>query len=212
MLWTMLIPVGCLLLVGRLDQEEPIVPEKTQWLGIAVLCLTAGCFMRALHLSQTDLEAALLDMILGCLLFASITDWYIGKAYHFIWWIGIAAAFLCFCLKIGQSGSYHTAAAAISLLIFAGLQQVVFAGLYGRADCHAFCVCAFAESSFGMGMTAFWVHMVLAFGLLIIVQGIRGNIGKSGCLKEPVPFLPYITVSFLLMLWQFSCFGNSFTD
>lgn len=212
MLWTMLIPVGCLLLVGRLDQEEPIVPEKSQWLGIAALCLTAGCFIRALHLSQTDLDAALLDMILGCLLFASITDCYIGKAYHFIWWIGIVAAFFRCCLKIGQSGSYHAATVAISLLIFAGLQQILFARFYGRADCHAFCVCAFAEGSLGMGMTAFWIHMVLAFGLLIIVQGIRGNIGKSGCLKEPVPFLPYITASFLLMLWQFSCLGNSFTD
>lgn len=200
MLWTVLIPVGCLLIVGRLDYEEPIVPKKGQWLVIVGLCLAVGYFIKMLHFSQSALEAALLYVILGCLLFAGITDWYIGKAYHFIWWIGIAAAFFRFCLTSGHSGSYHTAMAVISLLLFAGLQETVFARFYGRADCHAFCVCAFAEGSFGMGMTAFWVHMVLAFGLLVIVQGIRCNIGKSGRLKRPVPFLPYITASFLIIL------------
>lgn len=200
MLWTVLIPVGCLLMVGKLDYEEPIVPGKMQWAVIVGLCLSVESFIKILNFSQTAFEAVLLDITVGCLLFASITDWYIGKAYDFIWWIGIAAAFFRCCLKIGETDSYQAVMSVIPLLVFAGLQQMVFSRFYGRADCHAFCVCSFVEGSFGMGMTAFWVHMVLAFALLILMQGICGNIGKFGCLKKPVPFLPYITVSFLLML------------
>ncbi|MCM1185190.1 MAG: hypothetical protein NC251_07110 [Lachnoclostridium sp.] len=201
MLWTVLIPVGSLLIVGRLDFEEPIVPKKRQWTAILGICLAAGCFLRTLPLSRTALEETLLSMILGCLLFAGITDLYIGKAYHFIWWLGMTAGAVLFLVGSSRAGSYQTVVAALSFLAFAGLQQIFFAGFYGRADCHAFCVCALAESSFGMGMEDFFVHMVLAFGLLTVVQGIHGNIGKYGRLKEPVPFLPYITVSFLIMLW-----------
>lgn len=201
MLWTVLIPVGSLLIVGRLDFEEPIVPEKRQWLAILGICMAAGCFLRILPLSQTVLEQTLLSMILGCLLFAGITDLYIGKAYHFTWWLGMTAGVVLFLVGNSRAGSCQTVVAALSLLAFAGLQQIFFAGFYGRADCHAFCVCALAESSFGMGMKDFFVHMVLAFGLLTVVQGICGNIGKCGRLKEPVPFLPYIIVSFMIMLW-----------
>lgn len=199
-LWTTLIPVGCLVIVSRLDKEETIVPNKAEWIRILGVCVTAGILSRPVNVSQTALETMLLDILIGCLLFASITDLYIGKAYNFIWWIGTASGLLIFWHRSSRMSDYHLAMLSISLFIFTVLQQIFFARFYGRADCHAFCVCAFAEGSLGMGMTAFLIHMVLAFGLLIIVQGSCCNIGKYGRLKRPVPFLPYITASFLIMM------------
>lgn len=200
MLWTTLIPVGCLVVVRRLDKEETIVPNKAEWIRIWGVCAAVGILSSFLNVSQTALEAMLLDILIGCLLFASITDLYIGKAYNFTWWIGTASGLFIFWHRSARMSDYQLVMLSISLFVFTLLQQVFFARFYGRADCHAFCVCAFAEGSLGMGMTAFLIHMVLAFGLLIIVQGIRCNIGKYGHLKRPVAFLPYITASFLIMI------------
>lgn len=202
MLWTMIIPVGCLIIVQKLDKEESIVPSGEEWLKILGVGVLAGVVLRDLniHIGQNVWEAMLLDILTGCLLFAGITDIYIGKAYHFIWWLGMAAGVLAFWLKGRQMPPSYFAVLSVSIAAFVLLQQIFFARFYGRADCHAFCVCAFAEGSFGMGMMAFLVHMVLAFGLLAIVQRLRHNIGKYGYLKREVPFLPYITASFFIII------------
>ena len=42
--------------------------------------------------------------------------------------------------------------------------------------------------------------MLLALFLLIVVQAMQKNIRNDGNLIEAVPFLPYITVSFWLVL------------
>lgn len=76
------------------------------------------------------------------------------------------------------------------------LQFMLFARMYGKADCYAFCVCAIAGASLGMGFPDYLWQMLLALCLLFPVQLLRRNIGKSGNLKQPVAFLPYITLAF----------------
>lgn len=187
-------------MVQKLDKEEIIVPSRVEWIRILGVCIVTGVVLNLLNVYQTVPEAVLMDILIGCLLFASITDVYIGKAYNFTWWMGMISSFLNFLHKCGQMSNYHFVMLSISLFIFVLLQQTLFVRFYGRADCHAFSVCALAEGSLGMGMLAFWVHMVLAFGLLVIVQGTRCNIGKCGRLKREVPFLPYITAAFLIII------------
>ncbi len=133
-------------------------------------------------------------VIVLCLLAACVMDCRTCEVYNITWWISGAAALLL-------AGSRRPDGEQIlSLALFLLLQLLVFSRIYGRADCYAFCVCAVAETAAGFGFRDFLLHMLAAFGILAIVQAFRRNIGRGGNLKQPVPFLPYITVSFGLLL------------
>lgn len=100
---------------------------------------------------------------------------------------------------LAQAGGLReTAVSCLFLLLFFALQQGLFARMYGRADCHAFCLCAAAFALMGYGFELWIEHMALAYVLLAVAQALRRNIARTGNLKKPVPFLPYITVSFVL--------------
>lgn len=130
-------------------------------------------------------------MIVICLLAACVTDCRTREVYNVIWWISGAAA----AVLLGWNGK-----AAYGLLpelfLFCVIQLTVFSKMYGKADCYAFCVCAAAEASEGMGFFEFLAHMTLAFGILTVVQLLRRNVDGRGNLRCPVPFLPYIALSF----------------
>lgn len=139
-----------------------------------------------------------LSLLAGCLMISCITDLLTFQVYNFVWWIGG--------LGVGGmllSTKEHGSAAA--LLLFCFLQQFFFSRMYGRADCHAFCVCAAAECALGMGMLEYLVHMLLAYILLAVVQGAGRNISRKGNLKVPAAFLPYIVLSFWIHLLLYSC-------
>ena len=152
----------------------------------------------------------LLSVLAGSLLMACITDCQNCLVFHFVWWVGGMAGLVlltltCHELWCGCEVSEIMMAKvffpkAISLLAFGLLQEKIFIKMYGRADCHAFVVCALAECAVGLGIREYLLHMLSAFSLLAVVQAMKGNIGKSGNLKEAVPFLPYITVSFWLIV------------
>lgn len=89
----------------------------------------------------------------------------------------------------------------MTLITFLSLQFSLFYGMYGKADTYAFCVCAMAETSLEWGMKGYLLHMLVSFLWLALIQGGRHNIAKTGNLKEPVPFLPYITLAFCTLLW-----------
>lgn len=102
-------------------------------------------------------------------------------------------------LAAAQEGELQGAlASCLSLLLYFALQQVLFARMYGRADCHAFCLCAAGFWVMGCGFEIWVYQMATAYVLLAFIQAFRRNIARSGNLKCPVPFLPYITVSFVL--------------
>lgn len=92
------------------------------------------------------------------------------------------------------------AAIGLSILLFALLQYVLFMRLYGKADGMAFLVSALAEASLGYDVQMYLLHMILSYLLLSLVQGLKRNIGGKGRLKKPVPFLPYITVTFWIVM------------
>lgn len=130
------------------------------------------------------------------LLSACVMDCISCEVYNVTWWFGGTAALLLF-----LTGGRERKEMLVGLVVFAGLQLVVFARMYGKADCYAFCVCAVAYAAAGIDMVGYLLHMLLSFMLLAVVQGARRNIGKDGNLKTPVPFLPYITLAFLILLW-----------
>lgn len=146
------------------------------------------------------MRALLWAVISVCFLTASVEDCRTCEVHNLLWWIsGTAAALL-----IVQNGISR--ALLLELTVFCLLQLILFSRMYGRADCYAFCVCAAAEASLGAGLQEYLVHMLFAFGILAVIQLFRHNVNRKGNLKQAVPFLPYITVSFGLFFLIFSGF------
>lgn len=157
-----------------------------------------------------------LGILAGCLLMACLTDCQNCMVYQYVWWLGgVAGAILIvsacrnFCCFQGFCGfpsallenllSFLLPKLA-SVVIFGILQEKLFCRMYGKADCHAFVVCAMAECAIGLGMKGYLIHMLIAIILLAVMQGIKRNVGRNGNLKKGVPFLPYITISFWIVL------------
>lgn len=148
------------------------------------------------------MRALLWAVVAVCLASACIMDCRTCQVYNFIWWISGAAAGFLLLTRQGRIGPEEAAELGIFIL----LQCTLFAKWYGRADCYAFSVCAAAEAAAGVRAVGFLTHMLAAFCLLAIVQGIRRNIDSRGNLKRPVPFLPYITLAFWALLWyHYTC-------
>ena len=136
-------------------------------------------------------------VIMLCLAYACITDVKTCLVYNVTWWIAGASACLLYPVGAKLPGKEQL----IELIIFLILQWKLFSGWYGKADCYAFSVCAVAGGSLGFGLLEYLIHMLGAFAILALVQGMRRNINRRGNLKHPVPFLPYITLAFWGMLW-----------
>lgn len=167
------------------------------------LCVLSGGVILGITGMRMDSEAGLLrsnallfvtfvSVMAGCLLTACIMDMESCMVYNYVWWVGglTGMALLYMCRSRGVT----------ELVLFILLQELLFCRMYGRADCHAFVVCAMAETALGMTLKEYLFHMLFAFILLALSQGMAHNIGKNGNLKRPVPFLPYIVVAFWLYL------------
>ena len=221
MIWSkilgLLLSVGVVLLTLKLllciaiqDKEGGCYSRKMTP-GMRLLCLGSGeaAFMSVWgylqdalgddvsgrNLFLTYAACILMSILAGSLLMACVTDCQNCLVYHFVWWVG----------GIGGMGGLVVSVevlwgAGASLLVFGLFLVKMFSRMYGRADCHAFLVCAFAECAMGLRMKEYLLHMLLALLLLIVVQAMQKNIRNDGNLIEAVPFLPYITVSFWLVL------------
>lgn len=128
----------------------------------------------------------------------SLTDIMTCQVYDLFQYLGIAAA--GYLLLHGEISAWI----GVSIILFAGLQYLVFRKLYGEADTMSFLVAALAEGALGYDMQMYLLHMIFAYLLLSLTQIVKGNIGTGGKLKVPVPFLPYITVGF----WGIVVFGE----
>lgn len=186
-----------LFLIKRLDQAIELSHRR---MFVIVLAGFTGNWILQRRLDPQELlSRLLLAVILGCLLLACTTDLAIYQVHNFVWWFGGIAAGLLLWVELRR------VPAAVSnvlpeLFAFCIIQIVLFSRLYGRADCYAFCVCSWTEAGLGMDIMGFLEHMFLAFLLLTAVQAFRKNISRKGNLKKPVPFLPYITAAFYLLL------------
>lgn len=132
-------------------------------------------------------------MLAAGLFAASCMDVADNWVYNYVWWWCLPWGFLLL-LTNGPDPDGMIAAA-----VFVALQQLLFCHMYGRADCHAFSVCALAECGGGTGILFPLCHMLLAVVLLAVVQLFRGNVTSQGRLRVPQPFIPYITVSFWMI-------------
>ena len=164
--------------------------------GLAVLGASVlGSVLNGWLLGQGALFARLsLSLFIGCLLLACVTDMAICQVYNFVWLVSGAAVVMLL------ADRKREIAIVWEILLFCVIQMVLFARMYGKADCYAFCACAAAEAGLGAGMRGFLIHMLVSFLLLAAVQVMRKNIGSRGRLKKPVPFLPYIAAGFYIML------------
>ena len=104
-------------------------------------------------------------------------------------------------------GEFH---GIVAVLVFVMLQQLLFSRMYGKADCHAFSVCALAECGNAVGMVGFLLQMFLSVVLLTIVQLFRGNVTPRGRLREPQPFIPYIITAFFSVTFLESVFRTTY--
>lgn len=132
----------------------------------------------------------------------SLTDIMTCQVYDLFQYLGVAAA--GYLLLRGETSDWI----GVSIILFVGLQYLVFRKLYGEADTMSFLVAAMAEGALGYDMQMYLLHMIFAYLLLSLTQIVKGNIGTAGKLKVPVPFLPYITVGF----WGIVVFGEIIWD
>lgn len=192
-LWMVICTVWGLFLwmVKRFDTPDWIIQRKEYvwWIGVSVA--NAALIEK---IQESTGEAVELSVVAGCLIFACITDCKVCEVYRFVWWI--AGGCGVFCLQQNKENIPE-------LVFFCLLQEIFFCWFYGRADCHAFVICAMVQFGMGMGLREYLIHMLLAFGGLAVIQLFRNNINGKGNLKQPVAFLPYITVSFWLNCYCF---------
>lgn len=88
-----------------------------------------------------------------------------------------------------------------SLLLFVGLQAVLFRHLYGGSDCLAYSLCALYIAGAGGILLDDLVFMLFTVGIEAVVQLVHHNIDfRQGRLKKPVALIPYMAVS--MLLWQ----------
>lgn len=180
--------------------------EGTEWeLGrrdrIFLIISSFAFSLLTVMLPGMDIVSEMLSEILvGALLFACVTDVKSCEVYQFTWWIAGVADVLMWIYEGGPVISVS----GLAFLCFLLLQECVFSRCYGRADCHAYVVCAAVGCVLGMDLPWYFLHMVIAFLLLTVVQAFRRNIGRRGSLKRSVAFIPYITVSFWILISLFS--------
>ncbi len=192
------IVIAGLLIIGKWDKILPL--DGWSYMGILAAAFLERGIIRCVTAGETKGSCILFSVIGGSLLLACVTDLAICHVYNFTWIPALAAAAVLLWSGLSTAETAAWAERLSPLLAFFLLQFVVFCRMYGRADCYAFCVCAAAEAARGMKMSGFLFHMLLAYMLLFMVQLVRGNMNRAGNLKKPVPFLPYITVSFWMTI------------
>ena len=143
-------------------------------------------------------------MLSGGLLMASWMDRKECLVYNYVWWWCLPWAGI---LGMTAGGEFS---GIVAVLVFVMLQQLLFSRMYGKADCHAFSVCALAECGNAVGMVGFLLQMFLSVVLLTIVQLFRGNVTPRGRLREPQPFIPYIITAFFSVTFLESVFRTTY--
>ena len=153
----------------------------------------------------------------GCLIAASVSDIRSHKVADLVWYV-MAFNTLIFLIcggmasalgAVAETGSATGTVAAAGPVAEAGaglllealliifIQERVMSRYYGRADSHAFSCCALYQAVTGCCLEAHIMHMAVSLVLLTAIQAAFGNIEHGLRLKRPVPFIPYITLTFI---------------
>ena len=206
-LCTIFVSVAGLFWMGSRDAEwDMCLPMWANMVLAAVCGLNSLCIL--LLGNSCFIKDLLLGWLAGSLVAAAVMDLWNQMVYRFVWWSAGAAMIGIWLLHFytekmagentGQIVSYALRQIFPGLMLYIIIQHTVFGRLYGRADCHAFGICAVGMAVLGMTFEDFAIHMVLAYFGLTVVQFLSGNIAQGGRLKKPVPFVPYIVAAFWL--------------
>lgn len=184
----------------RMEQESELRIKGNAWWVLPAGSLCSAYIWTNMCAENTEMKesykAAWL-VVHVYFLSSSVTDSICCQVYDVFQFLGIGAG--AYLALTGETGRMF----GISLVIFGLLQYFLFMKLYGAADGMAFLAAALAEAGLGYEISGFLLHMIIAYLMLSLVQLCRGNITRKGRLREGVPFLPYIMVSFwIMMIWQ----------
>ena len=127
------------------------------------------------------------------LIIASVQDIRTKSVTNAVWWIFSAGLLMMFFCE--KDTGPAAIAECITVIV---IQELIMSRAYGRADSHAFSCCAVYLILTGAGLEGHILHMSLALAMLVVVQILRRNIACGLKLKEPVPFIPYIAVTFII--------------
>ena len=148
-------------------------------------------------------------LLAGGLLSAAYMDRRNCWVYNYVWWWCLPWTGILLGLPVSEAymedgvcriTDRFSIQQAAAVALFVLLQQILFAQMYGRADCHAFSVCALAGCAWQGNLLWFLIHMLSALTLLAAVQFCRRNVTPDGKLRVPKPFIPYIVVTFWVQI------------
>lgn len=192
--------------MGSRDEEWSLRLSRDNKIVLLILCGVNGCRIAGMRTDFLIIDI-LRSVFAGCLLAASVMDWWERMVYRFVWWVAGAAAGLSFLWEyrdyFREGDLKEVLGVWMPLVGFIALQQLFFSHFYGRADSHAFSVCAVMFAACGGGYVDYLTHMAIAFGGLGVIQLARGNVALNGRLKRPVPLVPYVTAAFWLGMTLF---------
>ena len=158
-------------------------------------------------IAGSDVGAAICFMgFVVCLFTASICDIRTYMVPDLIWWIAAASILALILMRYGgrevlsDPDAMKAAGRLLEALFIICIQERVMSRYYGRADSHAFSCCALYLAIFGTCLEVHILHMTLSLLSLTVIQLFRHNISKHGRLKQPAPFIPYISISFILCI------------
>lgn len=189
-----------LIWIGKRDAEWGLCLSPAGKCILAAVCaLNSLCIL--LLGNHCFLSGILLGCFAGSLLTAAVMDLWEQMVYRFVWWIAGTIVIAIWSLRFYRERTGE--GLLTQLILYIVLQQVVFAHFYGRADCHAFSVCAAGMAVLGMDFSDYTVHMALTFVGLTAVQLVLGNVTCRGRLRHPVALVPYIVAAF----WIYGIFS-----
>lgn len=194
--------------IGKMEQKTARIVGKLALINAVIILATGGMdpgIQGENTLLVTGAEELLCSLLAGGLLAAACMDAKSSYVYNYVWWwcllwTGMLLALPAAAPEAGTCAWKITdrfdiqQAAAVASFVF--LQQFLFARMYGRADCHAFSVCALAGCIWKWDLPGFLIHMLLSVTLLAVVQFAGRNVTWNGKLRIPKPFIPYIVAAF----------------
>lgn len=185
---------GLLYFLKKIDKELGACDQgKIKMLRIS-FCLLFG--IKGIYGSTASLGADTVSYLLLAvyLIVCSVQDAMTCMVSDFLQYIGLLGGSILLLSRMPE------AQIGISLILFVLIQRLIFMKMYGHADGMAFLICALYLGAEGKDIEAYLLHMGAAFLLLAVVQFGKRNVSVKGKLKTPAALLPYIAVSFLLII------------
>ena len=167
--------------------------SKIRWLWIIYSLVVSVVFLW--HIKERGwLAWCVYGLLAVYFILCSVMDCVLKMVCDFFHYIGLAGGCLLLMINCPKQDSIY------ALLIFVGIQWILFRKMYGPADVAAFMVCAVYLAAEGKGLQAFLMHMAVSFTFLGVVQGLKKNISHTGNLKYPVALFPYIAAGFFVII------------